>query len=141
MTGLIDVTHYYHRDTHFYQYYHYYHADAVLCYDVAGSRKSLTDARLTVEALMAGARHPHSHFVVVSDDAGYLPLVSALNELGHKVSVVTAVCRGSLVTEAAHAWLQLRGHQKCLDKKGDGKSSQALVVRAAVSADAAPSQV
>lgn len=43
---------------------------------------------------MAAARHACSHFVIVSDDddAGYLPLVSAVKEFGHKVTVVTVLC-------------------------------------------------
>ena len=52
---------------------------------------------------MAAARYPYSHFVIVSDDSGYLPLVSGLKEYGHKVTVVTVLCKGSVVTEAAHA--------------------------------------
>ena len=63
----------------------------------------MTDASLTVEALMAAARYPYSHFVIVSDDSGYPPLVSGLKEYGHKVTVVTVLCKGSVVTEAAHA--------------------------------------
>ena len=61
---------------------------------------------------MAAARHSYSHFVIVSDDAGYLPLVSGLKEYGHKVTVVKLLSKGSLVTEAAHGWLQLSGRQK-----------------------------
>lgn len=72
----------------------------------------MTDARLTVDALMSAASHPYSHFVIVSDDSGYLPLVSGLKDYGHKVTVVTLVCDGSLVTEAAHGWIQLKGQLK-----------------------------
>lgn len=87
-------------------------AGAMLIAPLADIGRSLTDQQLAAEALYACAVHPQSHFVIVSDDQDFLPLVATLKRAGQRVTVVTSPQPqsprdGNVVTKAADAWVKL----------------------------------
>jgi NYN domain len=69
--------------------------------------KSKTDMRLATHALVSANHDPESHFVIVSNDNDYLPLITSLQALGRRVVVVTFARRGSSITAAADGWIGL----------------------------------
>ena len=65
--------------------------------------KSLTDPHLIVEALIAAGTHARSHFVIVSNDKDFLPLLNAL--IASDMSLQSP--RLALTTQQWHKWLTI----------------------------------
>ena len=59
----------------------------MLHFDLASTPKSVTDQRLTVHAMALSAQDPGCDFVVVSNDKDFVPLITKLRDVGHRVFV------------------------------------------------------
>jgi NYN domain len=107
------------------------HAGGVLHVDIqyTGRSRANTDMRLAVSALEAAFRERSCcHFVILSDDRDFLPLVRSLQTLSHHVTLVNTSDNSNALRFVADDWVCLADDFASMDcLQPDGGSNGAPV--------------